>query len=70
MNKEFFTIIIKRFGKGFFSVAAAFSLQFVLEQIPVLEKMLPSTVHSPMLLMALSAGLLALEKYLQGYQPQ
>lgn len=70
MNKEFLSIILKRFGKGLLSVIAAYSAQFLLTQIPLLMQYLPSVIHSPVLVMALSALILALEKYLQGYRSQ
>ncbi len=70
MNKQFFLIILKRFAKGLGSVIGAYALQFVLKEIHFIQESLPGLVNSPMLLMTLSAGLLALEKLLQGYKPE
>jgi hypothetical protein len=70
MNKEFLVIVLKRFGKGLVSAVGAAALQYLLSQIPLLVQVLPNFVHSPLLLMVLGSGLLALEKYMQGYNPQ
>lgn len=70
MNKEFFLIISKRFTKGLLSAVAAFSVLFLLDQIPVFVQLLPSVVSSPITVSIVTAALLALEKFLQGYKPQ
>lgn len=67
MNKEFFLIIAKRFAKGLLAVGAAFSVQFLIGELPGIQAVLPSLVHSPYVVALLSAGLLAIEKWLQGY---
>lgn len=70
MNKDFLVIVLKRFGKGLIAALGGAALQFLLSQIPLLVQVLPNFVHSPALLMVLGSALLALEKYMQGYNPQ
>lgn len=69
MNKEFTLIVFKRFYKGLISVVGAFSVQFLLGEIPTIQAILPTVVQSPITLMVLSSAILALEKYLQGWHP-
>ena len=70
MTKDWLVIILKRFAKGLLSVAGAFAVQFLVGEIPLFQQELPNVIHSPFLLMIVSGGLLALEKWLQGYRPQ
>lgn len=70
MNKEFYKIILRRFGKGLLSAVGAFTLVFLLEQIPLFVQLLPSVINDKMLLAVMTALLLALEKALQGYRPK
>jgi hypothetical protein len=69
MNKEFLTIILKRFAKGFIASAGAFLLMFALNTIPLIQAQLSGVITDPLFLMLVTAGLLALEKTLQGYNP-
>lgn len=68
MNKEFAIIVARRFAKGLGAAVLAFATQFLLGEIPFIVSSLPHWVDSPMLLMVLTAGILALEKHLQGFQ--
>lgn len=69
MNKQWFLILLKRFAKGF---ASGFVSSFLLyaSQNPLadLGQLKPWLVSAGAA--ALTGGILALEKMLQGYNPQ
>lgn len=67
--KQHLKAVGTRFVKGLLAVVGGFALQFLLQSLPGLQSALPGVVHSPLLLTLLSAGLLALEKALQGVNP-
>ena len=70
MNKEFFKIVLNRFTKGFISGGlASITVILTTHQIPVDNNGLKTWLISDVIAFV-TGGLLAVEKMLQGYQPQ
>lgn len=59
----------RRFAKGFIASAGSFLIMILLEMIPYMKENLGSVITDPLFIIVATAFLLALQKFLQKYQP-